>query len=1094
MTALDIFLPKLLTKSLWKTPQRHWHDSEPNNQDVGEDSLDRPLVRGEIGVSYLASGELEIVEEQEFHLVDRALQQGDIVKRNVHDLQSGVVLDTKVEIKVEHAVSQIEYGTWVSSEEFEPSTDIFLGDYVVYDDWVGQVHEIFEEAVFELSTGELFRFAEIGGRFQVGDRGADMLPSDTAEHLRHTTSANISVLAAVRPTVLAISWLAINQSLLPEVSATKQRPQRFWTADEVLQLCLVRPISRLRVSDRVRFKNASVAAMHGVKTTRHGKSTVSPGVVEVDTLIVRETRTVARVLWQDGTITEDIPARELLPYTNPDEYDCWPGDYVLWKGEDDMRAGIVQHVNAYDRTAQLYWKVLPSRPESFITPPSYTLVSVMELDPHGTSTPSDDQPECVGVRRGEFVLIHREGTTNGSTVPRVPKIGEMEPWSKENNPHGWRFDMAHAGMDYAQRHSEKWQNDGLGIQNHAAADDNEEETRMPGAFGVEHGEVETRLRWRDPSDLEWFGEVTNLRTSGDVEVTLPSGATIVVPLDRLTLLVDGREAFMPQAWAPGEGNEPVTLDASLPPGGSPTYNINGQLIPGASLQTLGQYFHNGGADPLHEPSSGLHFDPFAPPVLQQHLSGPDHYGNTRPPYVASYDPNGPEPMDIYEAEDERWETDHGGDSAADEADVEMDIVIDGEESEDVPMQVQARNGEGPSFDILDLDSLRIAATGTDGIAQIINSVGGPEAVLRSRADRGLSSGPLTLTDLLSLRNQQYSPSTTLAQGSLSTSPEKPMLQTPTPPKSDSEESGSRAGSAAAEDGRWKRFDVLSSAPADHAFLDKRKGSAGQQSRLFMARLSKEYKMLNSSLPDTIIVRAYEDRTDLLRSMIIGPENTPYEGAPFMIDWFLDETFPQTPPIAHFHSWTNGNGRVNPNLYEEGKVCLSILGTWAGDKNESWSPLRSSLMQALVSIQGLVLVKEPWFCEPAYEKLRGTPEGIVNSRLYSEKAYVLSCGFVRRALEAPPIGLGEEIEWLYITQGRLAKVIQEARSLIEAAGAAPSGSSSADSGEPSTIEEEPVLAWDGKAIPRLSAGAVLMLQRTLLKLEAIQTARQTHFAS
>lgn len=69
--------------------------------------------------------------------------------------------------------------------------------------------------------------------------------------------------------------------------------------------------------------------------------------------------------------------------------------------------------------------------------------------------------------------------------------------------------------------------------------------------------------------------------------------------------------------------------------------------------------------------------------------------------------------------------------------------------------------------------------------------------------------------------------------------------------------------------------------------------------------------------------------------------------------------------------------VNPNLYEEGKVCLSILGTWAGDKSESWSPARSSILQALVSIQGLVLVKEPWFCEPAYDKLRGTEEGTVN---------------------------------------------------------------------------------------------------------------------
>lgn len=56
------------------------------------------------------------------------------------------------------------------------------------------------------------------------------------------------------------------------------------------------------------------------------------------------------------------------------------------------------------------------------------------------------------------------------------------------------------------------------------------------------------------------------------------------------------------------------------------------------------------------------------------------------------------------------------------------------------------------------------------------------------------------------------------------------------------------------------------------------------------------------------MRAYEDRTDLLRSLIIGPENTPYEDAPFVIDWMLDANFPQTPPIAHFLSWTNGNGR------------------------------------------------------------------------------------------------------------------------------------------------------------------------------------------
>lgn len=83
-------------------------------------------------------------------------------------------------------------------------------------------------------------------------------------------------------------------------------------------------------------------------------------------------------------------------------------------------------------------------------------------------------------------------------------------------------------------------------------------------------------------------------------------------------------------------------------------------------------------------------------------------------------------------------------------------------------------------------------------------------------------------------------------------------------------------------------------------------------------------------------------------------------------------------IAHPSITTMAHGLlVNPNLYEEGKVCLSILDTWVGDQSESWSAAHSSLLQAFVSIQGLVLVKEPWFCEPAFDKLRGTQEGTVN---------------------------------------------------------------------------------------------------------------------
>lgn len=46
---------------------------------------------------------------------------------------------------------------------------------------------------------------------------------------------------------------------------------------------------------------------------------------------------------------------------------------------------------------------------------------------------------------------------------------------------------------------------------------------------------------------------------------------------------------------------------------------------------------------------------------------------------------------------------------------------------------------------------------------------------------------------------------------------------------------------------WAKFKVLPSAPPDHAFLSK--GTrGGQQSRQFMSRLSKEYRLLTTGLP------------------------------------------------------------------------------------------------------------------------------------------------------------------------------------------------------------------------------------------------------
>jgi|ERR1700722_792898 len=155
-----------------------------------------------------------------------------------------------------------------------------------------------------------------------------------------------------------------------------------------------------------------------------------------------------------------------------------PGDHVIWKGEDEQRAAIVQSVNASDRIALILF------PDSSTT----DIVSVLELDPHGTAdfsvVNSQYISEGLGVRRGEFVLIHSEGTTNGLEKPRVPRIGEVEAWAREppeagGQFSGWRKALTDIGTQIAARRA-------AGI--------------------IEESEI---LNASD-SSLEWFGVVTEV--------------------------------------------------------------------------------------------------------------------------------------------------------------------------------------------------------------------------------------------------------------------------------------------------------------------------------------------------------------------------------------------------------------------------------------------------------------------------------------------------------------------------------------------------------------------------------------------------------
>jgi ubiquitin-protein ligase len=95
--------------------------------------------------------------------------------------------------------------------------------------------------------------------------------------------------------------------------------------------------------------------------------------------------------------------------------------------------------------------------------------------------------------------------------------------------------------------------------------------------------------------------------------------------------------------------------------------------------------------------------------------------------------------------------------------------------------------------------------------------------------------------------------------------------------------------------------------------------------------------------------------------IFGPAGTPYEDCPMLYEFQLPDSYPFDPPKVLFRTF-DGYTRFHPNMYVDGKCCLSILGTWDGPR---WSSaLRLSAV--LVTMQSL-MTDNPITNEPSYDK-------------------------------------------------------------------------------------------------------------------------------
>eukprot|EP01119_Soliformovum_irregulare_P018691 TRINITY_DN5781_c0_g1_i2.p1 TRINITY_DN5781_c0_g1~~TRINITY_DN5781_c0_g1_i2.p1 ORF type:complete len:609 (-),score=152.14 TRINITY_DN5781_c0_g1_i2:44-1870(-) len=133
----------------------------------------------------------------------------------------------------------------------------------------------------------------------------------------------------------------------------------------------------------------------------------------------------------------------------------------------------------------------------------------------------------------------------------------------------------------------------------------------------------------------------------------------------------------------------------------------------------------------------------------------------------------------------------------------------------------------------------------------------------------------------------------------------------------------------------------------------------------------------------------------IQALIVGPSDTPYANGFFHFDMIFPHDYPWKPPQVQIQTTDSGRTRFNPNLYSNGKVCLSILGTWSGP---GWSQAQT-LLSTLLSIQSLMNAA-PYHNEPGYENERSSGDSkMYNQVILHETIRVAVCGM----LEHPTCG-------------------------------------------------------------------------------------------
>ena len=95
---------------------------------------------------------------------------------------------------------------------------------------------------------------------------------------------------------------------------------------------------------------------------------------------------------------------------------------------------------------------------------------------------------------------------------------------------------------------------------------------------------------------------------------------------------------------------------------------------------------------------------------------------------------------------------------------------------------------------------------------------------------------------------------------------------------------------------FMNYDIIKDPPKDHYFNLQHVAVSSYLAR----RINKEWRTLNTSLPDSTFVRVFETRIELMRVVIAGPGNTLYQFGLSFFDINFTSVYPDlTPRVVYY---------------------------------------------------------------------------------------------------------------------------------------------------------------------------------------------------